>query len=65
MNWVIIKDGRNQSLKRNKFFKKEGIMKSRNNKTLLQWFILFEVFFFKFKAIESNKRSICKIADKK
>lgn len=46
MNWVLMKDGRNQSLKSNKFLKKEGTMKSRNNKISLQWIILFEVFFF-------------------
>lgn len=54
MNWVIMKDGRNQSLKSNKFFKKEGTMKSRNNKTSLQWIILFEVFFF-FNLKQSNQ----------
>lgn len=55
MNWVIMKDGRNQSLKSNKFFKKEGTMKSRNNKTSLQWIILFEVFFFNLKQSNQTK----------
>lgn len=37
------------------FKKKEGTMKSRNNKTLLQWIILFEVFFFNLKKSNQTK----------
>lgn len=49
--------------KKHQIQKKEGTIKSRNNKHSCSWFILFEVFFLKLKAIKSNKQPMCKIGN--